>query len=299
MDLLISAIVYGIITGSVLAVGALGFNLQFGVTNYANFAYGPFLTFAAYMVFVLNGEPFQIGFWPAEVGAVLATGLLSFLIGNFVFTPFFKRRPQLLFGLAVTFSMAIIIDGVIDAIWGSYVHEVAYPVGALTVHRLGNLSVTNLDIAFVGLAVLVFGATHLLLRYTRLGRMLRAMSDNEQLAIACGIRTRRMTAITWALTGVLAGIAGVAYELEIRSFDPTLGDNVFYILVAAVIFGGIGRPFGSIVGAVAMGIVSQVGVLIVGEAYSTVSIFVVLVALMLVRPDGVFGARARSVFATA
>ncbi len=299
MSLVASAAVYGLIAGSILAIAALGFNLQFGVTNYANFAYGPFLTVAAYSVFVLNDSPFHIGFWPAEIGAVLVTGLASFLIGQFLFTPFFKRRPQLLFGLTVTFSTAIILDSVIVGIWGSYVNVVTYPAGALDVHTFGSLHLTTLDFAFVLIAVVVFGTTHVLLNFTRLGRTMRAMSDNDDLAVACGLPTTRITALTWGITGVLAGIAGVSYQLEVRSFDPTMGDQVFYLLVAAVIFGGIGRPFGSIVGALAIGLVSQLSVLVVGEAYSTFAIFVVLVVLMLTRPDGIFGARARSVFATA
>lgn len=299
MSLAISSIVFGLIAGAILAVAALGFNLQFGVTNYANFAYGPFLTFAAYSVYFFGQSPLHIGFWPAEIGGVLATGLMSLLIGQFLFTPFFKRRPQLLFGLTVTFSVAVILDSIFVGIWGSYVNVAQYPPGALDVHNIGGIRLTDLDFTFVGMAVVIFLATHLLLNYTRIGRMMRAMSDNEALAIACGLPTGRVTAITWAVTGMLAGVAGVAYQLQVRSFDPTMGDQVFYVLVAAVVFGGIGRPFGSIVGALAIGLVSQVSVLLVGEAYSTVAIFVVLIGLMLVRPDGVFGPRARSVFATA
>lgn len=299
MGLWFASSIYGLIAGATLAIAALGFNLQFGVVNYANFAYGPFLTFAAYMAYTFNGSVFHFGFWGGEVGGVVATAALSFLIGQFVFTPFFKRRPQLLFGLAVTFSAAVVMDSAFTGIWGSYVREVAAPTGALGVHHFGSVYITNLDISFVVLALLIFFLTWLTLSRTRLGRSMRAMSDNTDLAQVCGLPTGRITGITWILTGALAGIAGVVYQLQVHSFDPTMGDQVFYLLVAAVIFGGIGRPLGAVLGAIAIGLVSQLSVLVVGEAYSTVSVFVVLVVLILARPDGIFGPRARSVFTTA
>jgi branched-subunit amino acid ABC-type transport system permease component len=299
VGLWVASSVYGLIAGATLAIAALGFNLQFGVVNYANFAYGPFLTFAAYMAYTFSGSVFHFGFWGGEASGVVATAAMSFLIGQFVFTPFFKRRPQLLFGLAVTFSVAVIMDSMYTGIWGSYVHEVNPPAGALDVHRIGSVYLTNLDLSFVALAILVCLVTWVTLSFTKLGRSMRAMSDNTDLARVCGLPTTRITALTWIITGAIAGIAGVAYQLQVHSFDPTMGDQVFYLMVAAVIFGGIGRPFGAVLGALVIGLVSQLSVLVVGEAYSTVSVFVVLVVLMLARPDGVFGPRARSVFTTA
>lgn len=291
--------VYGLIFGAILAIAALGFNLQFGVTNYANFSYGPLLTFAAYAAYVFNVAPLHLEFWLSEVLAVAAASLASLLIGKYLFTPFFHRRPQLLFGLTVTFSTAIILDSVLVGIWGSYVREMNPPAGALTVYSLGELKLTNLDIAFVVLALAVFAVIHLVLTRTQLGKSMRAISDNGMLATVCGLRTGRITSITWAMTGAMAGIAGVADQLYVHSFDPTMGDQLFYLLVAAVIFGGIGSPLGAIVGALVIGLVSQLSVLVVGEAYSTVSVFVVLVILMLARPNGILRTRGRSVFTTA
>jgi branched-subunit amino acid ABC-type transport system permease component len=299
MGLWLASTVYGLIFGAILAIAALGFNLQFGVTNYANFSYGPILTFAAYSAYVLHVEPLHLGFWASEVLAVVATAIASWILGQYLFTPFFRRRPQLLFGLTVTFSTAIILDSIFVGIWGSYVKNLDAPAGALSVHRLGTLRLTNLDIAFAVLAVLVFAATHLILSRTRLGRSMRAMSDNGTLATVCGLPTARITAITWAMTGAIAGIAGLADQLYVHSFDPTMGDQLFYLLVVAVVFGGIGSPLGAVVGALVIGLVSQLSVLVVGEAYSTVSVFVVLVVLMLARPNGIIRTRGRSVFTTA
>jgi len=295
----VAGIVYGSISGAVLAVAALGFNLQFGVTNYANFAYGPMLTIGAFAAFVFDVNPLHFGFWPSEVLAVLVTGVISLGIGQYLFTPFFRRRPQLLFGLTVTFATALILDSVLLAVWGSYTREISYPNGALTVHNVGFLRLTTLDLAVVGVACVVLVGVHVLLTRTRLGRQMRALSDNESLATACGLSVSRILAVTWAGTGVLAGIAGLSEQLMVRSFDPTMGDQIFYLLVAAVIFGGIGRPLGAVAGAMVVGIVSQVSVVFVGEAYSTVSIFVVLLGVMLLRPNGLLGARVKSVFASA
>lgn len=291
--------VYGLIFGAILAIAALGFNLQFGVTNYANFSYGPMLTLAAYAAYVFNVAPLHLDFWVSEVLAVIATAAASLLIGKYLFTPFFRRRPQLLFGLAVTFSTSIILDSIYVGIWGSYVRNMDPPAGSLTVYTIGSVRLTNLDIALVVLAIIVFALVYLILGRTHLGKSMRAMSDNETLSMVCGLPTARITSITWALTGAVAGIAGLADQLYVHSFDPTMGDQLFYLLVAAVIFGGIGSPLGAVVGAIVIGLVSQLSVLVVGEAYSTVSIFVVLVVLIMIRPNGVIRPRARSVFTTA
>lgn len=295
MNLLIPALVYGVVDGSLLAVAALGFTLQFGVTNYINFAYAAFLTLSAYMAYTAESA-LHVNFWFAALFAVIFTGAASFLVGQYLFSPFFRKRPQLLYGLTVTFAGSMILENLLLGIWGSYLHEAQYPAGALAEHSLFGVNVTTFDIALVVLAAVVFVGVHMLLNHTKTGHAMRAVADNRELAQTCGLRVNRLVGIAWLGTGLIAGVSGIAAALYSNSFDPTLGDQYFYLIVAAVILGGIGRPYGALLGALVVGIVGQLAALTLGIAYAPVCIFGLLVLLMLVRPDGIFGASGRSVF---
>lgn len=292
MDIWISTFGYGVIDGAVLAVAAVGFTLQFGVTNYVNFAYGEFITFGAFMAVVVGGPQLGMPIWASLIAAALLTGLLSFLIGRFVYTPFFLRRPQLLFALAMTFAVSLILASIWQMIWGVTYRELIY--GGTEVHALGPFLVTTAQLAFVGLAVVSLLGVHLLLTYTRLGRTMRAMSDDRNLAIACGLDTNRTTSLTWLITGFLAGTTGVVQAMQQHTFNTNLGDTYVFLIITAAVLGGIGRSYGAVIGALIIGITAQLAVLVVGAALSPVVVFVILVFLMVARPSGLLGASNRA-----
>lgn len=289
----------GIISGAIIAPAAVGFTLQFGVTNYVNFAYGELLTFAAFMVWTFNNSAFHLNLIEAGLLAALLTALGSLVIGGFVYTKFFQRRPQLLYVLVVTFAVALILESGYRAIWGSQENLLAYPNGSSDSIGLGPVAITNLELAYVAVSALALLFVHSLLRYTKLGRMMRAMSDDAMLAVACGLPVRRTTNLTWAITGFLGGIAGVVLALQSHGFDSTLGTQYVYLIFAAVILGGIGRPYGAILGALIIGLVFQLTSLFVGSGLSPLGVFAVLVILMLARPEGLFGSTGRSAFRSA
>jgi branched-subunit amino acid ABC-type transport system permease component len=291
---------FGLIDGAILAVAALGFTLQFGVTNAVNFAYGEFITFGAFGVVLVNGLGVHTNFWETVVIGAVSGAVLSVVIGQFVYAPFLKRRPEILFSLVLTFGMSLILVNAYIAIWGSgfrVLEPISYPTGDADVHQIGPFIVTTLQLWFLLLAVIFLLIAYLLLNYTRLGRSMRAISDNRALAIVCGLNLRRITTYTWLITGALAGAAGVVQALQAHSFQPSLGDTFVYLVFASVVIGGIGRPLGAVLGAVIIGLVTQLAVPIVGAAVSPVAVFVVLVALMIFRPSGLFGSTGRSAFA--
>lgn len=289
----------GIISGAIIAPAAVGFTLQFGVTNYVNFAYGELLTFAAFMVWTFNNSVFHLNLIEAGLVAALLTAIGSLVLGGFVYTKFFQRRPQLLYVLVVTFAVALILESLFRAIWGSQENLLVYPSGSDNAIGIGPVTVTNLELGYLAVSALALLFVHALLRYSKLGRMMRAMSDDAMLAIACGLPVRRTTNVTWAITGFLGGIAGVVLALQSHGFDSTLGTQYVYLIFAAVILGGIGRPYGAILGALIIGLVFQLTALFVGSGLSPLGVFMVLVILMLARPEGLFGSTGRSAFRTA
>ena len=289
----------GIVDGAILAPACLGFSLQFGITNYVNFAYGEALTFAAFMAWMFGVEKFHLGFVQYVLVASLITALGSLVIGAFLYTPFYKRRPQLLYLLVLTFATALILSSLYVGIWGEAPHVLAYPAGADTKRYLGPFLVTNLELIFVAISILILVATYSLLHYTRLGKIMRAMSDDRTLAAVCGLPIDLVSNATWFITGFLGGIAGVVLGLHSYGFDTTLGDSFVYLVFAAVIIGGIGRSLGAVVGALIIGLVFELSSLIIGSALTPVAVFGVLVVIMLFRPEGLLGTTGRSAFSKA
>lgn len=286
-----NALGFGLVDASILAIAALGFTLQFGVTNYVNFAYGTLLTFGAYMALEANVSPFHIPIWPALFIAGLCTALFGLLLNQLFLAPFMARRRGLIFALIVTFTLSLMLDDIYIVIWGSdfkqldYSGTAAYPVGPFVW--------SNYDIAFMLITLSCLVAVNLLLTRTRLGRSMRAMGDDLHLARVCGIRTEAVTAATWIISSFMAGVAGVMLAIEQRTFTTSLGDNVLFLVLGSVILGGIGRPAGAVIGAVIIGIAVQVGVLFIPSGLAPVLVFVALIGVMLLRPEGLTGATPR------
>jgi branched-subunit amino acid ABC-type transport system permease component len=300
MSTFLPLFVFGLIDGAIFAVAALGFTLQFGITNVVNFAYGEFITFGAYGVVIVNALGVHMSFWPTLIVGGLSGAVLSFVIGRFLYGPFFKRRSQLLFSLVLTFAVSLILFNLYLVIWGSgfrVLDTSSYPAGSADVHTVAGVTVTTLQLLFVVYAVICLVGAQLVLKYTRLGKSMRAIADNRDLATVCGLNLSRITNVTWLITGFLAGSAGIVEALQTTSFAPNLGDTFLYLVFASVVLGGIGRPVGAVLGAVIIGLVTQLSVPIVGSEVSPVSVFVVLVVLMLFRPQGLFGSTGRTSFA--
>lgn len=282
-----SVIVLGIVDSAVLAVAAVGFSLQFGVTNYFNFGYGEWLTFGAYIAWMVNAQWLQLNIWLAVVLAGLATAALSLLMNRAVFSPFTNRRRDPFFILIVTFAIGFLLNQAFIVVWGTDFRELnASPPSQIS---LGFAQISSDQLIFLVIAVACMVAIQLIFSRTRIGKSMRAVADNRRLAEVCGLRTRRIIDVTWMITGFLAGVAGVMLALQTRTFGPDMGDNYVYLIFPAVIIGGIGRSGGAVAGAVLIGIFAALGSLLIPASVSTVLIFVALVAAVLLRPQGLLG----------
>jgi len=280
-------VVFGIVDAAVLAIAAVGFTLQFGVTNYFNFGYGEWLTFGAFMAMVFNTEPLQLNIWVAMALAGLATALLSFAINRGVFMPFVKRRPEPLFILIVTLAVGLLLNNLYIAIWGTAYHE--YVTAARDVHQIGSVTLATDQFVFLLIAVALMLATHAVLAYTKLGRSMRAIADDRALATVCGLDAARLADVTWLMTGFMAGVAGVILAMQVHTFGTDIGGNFTYLIFPAVIIGGIGRAYGAMVGALIIGLLTALGVLVIPAALTPTLIFGAIVLIVLFRPQGLLG----------
>jgi branched-subunit amino acid ABC-type transport system permease component len=257
--------------------------LQFGMTNYVNFAYGDFMTLGAYLTWTLNvglGWPF----WPALFVGALLMAIPVLFISQFVLEPFTRRSGPTFHILIVTFAVSLILSNLILAIWGGDFQN--YNVGTDTPINLGPFILSVQQLGIIALAVTCMVAIHLLLTRTKLGKAMRAISDDKNLAAVTGIDTRRITTIVWVLSGMLAGLAGGVLALNVASFDPNVGVTFLFVIFAAVVFGGIGRPYGAMAGALVIGLVVEVSAVFIPSAYKLDVAFLVLMGVLLVRPAG-------------
>jgi branched-subunit amino acid ABC-type transport system permease component len=279
------AIGFGLVTASILALSSVGLTLQFGVTNYINFAYGELLTFGAYFTWVANSH-YGWNIWVALLVGAIMVGIVGVILNVFVLQPFIRRQYPVLFMLVVTFGLSLILSNLILAIWGADFRS--YTVAPDKQYNIGPFLLTGQQLIIIGISVLTMIAIHVLLTYTKLGKAMRAMSDNPTLARNCGINTELVTNFTWLLSGFLGGLAGVVLALNITSFQPAFGGDFLFVIFAAVILGGIGKPYGAMAGALVIGIVTEVAAVPLNSAYKNDAAFAILVLVLLLRPQGIF-----------
>jgi branched-chain amino acid transport system permease protein/neutral amino acid transport system permease protein len=278
------ALGFGLVTAAILALSAVGFTLQFGVSNIFNLAYGDVMTVSAYIAYVVNVDV-HASIWVAMLAGGVTGAVVSVAINRLVFVPFLRRGTALFTMVMVSLAVATIVQNAIQAVAGANFHSYT-PINDSSLHFLGMI-LTPTQLIIIAIAITAMLSLHLLLRYTRIGKAMRATSNDAELARSCGIMTDRVTAVAWALSGVLCGIAGVALALNLASFDFTFGNSFLLVIVAAAVFGSVGQPYGAMVGALVIGIVSEEAA-IISPSLKQVVAFAILVLILLVRPNGLW-----------
>ncbi|MHB8313371.1 MAG: branched-chain amino acid ABC transporter permease [Candidatus Dormibacteria bacterium] len=278
----VQALGFGLVTASVLALAAVGLTLQFGVTNYANFAYGDIMTLGVYLTWALTTSA-HLDFAIALVVAVIAMAAITAAVAEGVMGPFVRRSSPTVILLMVTFGLSLILNSVILAIWGANSNAFQLP-GTQPLH-FGALLLTPIQLTIIGGSLVAMLAVHLVLTRTGIGKRMRAVSDNRDLARVSGISPTPVVRATWAMTGALATLAGVSLAVEASQFSPGLGEGFLFVIFAAVILGGVGRPYGAMLGALVVGVVTEVVALWLPQ-YKLDVAFVVLILVLLIRPQG-------------
>jgi branched-chain amino acid transport system permease protein/neutral amino acid transport system permease protein len=277
------AIGFGLVTSAILALSAVGFTLQFGVSNIFNLAYGDTMTVAAFVGYLADRA--GLGLWAAMLTGAAAGAVTSVLISRMIFVPFLRRGTSRFTMVMVSLALAVILQNAIQAVAGTSYRSYAEGQGR-SLHLAGMI-LTPYQLVIIGVAAASMLALHLLLRFTRAGKALRATAADPELARSCGIATGRVVTAAWALSGALCGLGGVALALNLATFDFTFGNAFLLIIVAAAVFGSVGEPYGAMVGAVVIGMASELAA-IWTPALKQVVAFVILAVILLVRPNGLW-----------
>jgi len=282
---LISAAGFGLVTASILALAAVGFTLQFGISNVLNLAYGDTMTAAAFAAYLANRA--GLGLWPMLLAGGIFGAAVSLALNRFVYMPFRRRRTSLFGMVIVSLSVAVIIENLLLAGFGPSFFT--YQLGRSRTLRVGPLELTVDQLLIIALAVAAMLALHLLLTRTRLGKAMRATSTNPSLALGCGINTGRVIDVAWLLSGFLCGVAGVVLVVNTTAFRSTTGNDFLVLVVAAAMLGGVGKPYGAMLGALVLGLVTEITAGFIASGLKEGFAFATLVVVLLLRPQGLFG----------
>jgi len=275
----------GLTLGVIYALGAVGLTLVYGILKLVNFAHGDFLTFGAYMAYMVNvtwGMPLFAGIFVA----MAATAVLGLFLERAMWRPMRSRGAGFLQLLLMAIGLAFIIRSTIQWFWGTEIRTLDVNVVDSATFLGLRIGETELMVVLVGLVVLV--ATGLVVRFSLLGKQMRALSDDLALAETAGIDTRRVILYTWIFSGALAGLAGVLSG-ALTNLRPELGFELLLPIFAAVILGGIGNPFGALVGGLVLGVVIEWSTLVIEPRWKVTVGFVALIIALVIRPQGIFG----------
>ena len=299
----------GLIVGSVIALGAVGVTLTYSLLKFANFAHSELLTWGAYLAMTFMGVfiavsgggvmrpigPFSFG-WPLlaalAVSAAL-TALLALAVEALVFRRLREKGAAIVLVIA-SFGAALALRNILMFVYGSlpdyYSREIQIAVRILPRDVMGGVRITPDQIFVLGLAVVLVVLLHLFLTRTIMGKAMRATSENPALARVAGIDVARVIRVTWIIGAVLAAVAGVFAGLTVQ-VRPFLGFDLLLPLFAAAILGGIGSVYGAVIGGLIVGLAESLSVPIFGAEYRAAIAFLILIAILLVRPTGLFGER--------
>ena len=280
----------GLSLGAIYALGAVGLTLVYGILKLVNFAHGDFLTFGAYLAYLVNvtwGMPLVLAiFW-----GMLMTAVLAIILERVMWRPMRARRAGLLQLLLMSIGLAFIIRAFVQYVWGTEIRTLDVNVTE-TVSFLGlTIGRTELIVIAIGFVVLI--GIGLMLRMTLLGKRMRALSDDLELAETTGIDTSRVILYTWIFAGALAGLAGVLAGAT-TNLRPELGFELLLPIFAAVVLGGIGDAFGALAGGIVLGLVIEWSTLFIDARWKVTIGFVALIVVLIIRPQGIFG-RARAI----
>ena len=296
-------VVNGAVLGAIIALGAIGLTLIYGILNFANIAHGDYMTLGAYLtLFIVGGAlaalgiegtglgPFTFGYPVLLALPVAAAAVAAAAIGldALIYRRLRARGVNAVVLAMASLGVAIALRGLVQIVWSGDAQRL--PRESKSVYHLPMDVRVPPDAIFVAVvAVALVTAVYLILTRTKMGKAMRATADNPQLARVSGIDTQRVIRWTWAMGASLAATAGVLLAVYQAQMLPIMGWRFLIPLFAAAILGGIGNPYGALVGAFAIGVASEVSTQWINPSYKPAVAFAILIAMLLARPRGIFG----------
>jgi len=276
-------LINGIIAGGVYALFAVGLTMVYSTFRFINFAHGELIAWGAYGVLLFSSSPFNFPLVLAFGLAVILVVALALLQHRLVFSPLKNSQPVTL--LIASIGLSFLLRSFLQLYFGSDLRS--YETGYFGTFAVGEILVTQVQFAMFVLSLLFFVVLHLLLTKTIIGRSMRAVSDSMELAGIYGISTRRVSTFVWVISAVFAASGGFLLALD-TSLDPMMGLTFMIKAFAAVLLGGVGNVWGALVGGLSIGVVENLGTAFISPGYKDVTAFVLILIILLFRPQGIF-----------
>ncbi|MBE9178327.1 branched-chain amino acid ABC transporter permease [Oculatella sp. LEGE 06141] len=280
---LIQLLVNGIAVGSVIALASVGLTLTYGILRLANFAHGDLMTLGAYLTLLANASGVNI--WISiAIGAVLTVGV-ALLTEKLLWSPMRDRRASTTTLIIISIGLALFLRNGIILLWGANNQSYRLPVAsALDIY---GIRIAQSRVIVVVLAIVVIFGLHYLLQNTKIGKAMRAVADNVDLARVSGINVEYVVIWTWVIAAGLTAVGGGMYGL-ITAVRPNMGWFLILPMFASVILGGIGNPYGAIAGAFVIGITQELSTYWLSPEYKLGVALLMMILVLLVRPQGLF-----------
>jgi branched-subunit amino acid ABC-type transport system permease component len=286
MDILLQSIVNGILAGCIYALFAMGLTLIYGVLNFVNFAHGELIMWGAYFLYLFVSEPFSLPLVVAVVPAIVCTVCLGLAMDYAVFRPL--RKADRLTLLIAAMGLSFLLRNAAQFFWGAEVRT--YGLEIVRGYRFLGVSLTAHQLLIIAVTVVCVIGVYLLFFRTSLGKSMRAVSDNLELARVVGINARRSIQAAWVVSAVLAGTGGILLALD-TNLNPEMGVINLVKAFAATLIGGVGNLWGALLGGLLIGLAENLSVLVISPGYKDAVAFAIMVGILLTRPYLVAGKR--------
>jgi len=276
----------GLIAGAIYSLVALGFSLIYSTCNFSDFAHGSTVSFSAYFLYFLFLSH-GINFWLVIILTIIFASIFGLLVNVIVFRELRKRKASNLILMMASFSLLIVFESLILILFGADVKTIGFIPVTEGLQILGAI-ITPLQIVIVSVSFLLLVIFFFFMKKSKIGKAMRAVSDNKDVAEIVGISSERIYNWSFVIGSAIAGIGGILVGLE-QNLQPTMGTNLMIKGFTAAIIGGIGSPFGAVLGSYLLGFSENFGIWYLPSGYKDAIAFVILFIFLLFRPQGILG----------
>lgn len=286
MEYLLQSILNGILAGCIYALFAMGLTLIYGVLNFVNFAHGELIMWGAYFLYLLMEKPIGLPLSLALLPALFFTIMLGLGTDRFIFQPL--RQANRLTLLIASLGLSFLLRNGAQFFWGAEIRTYGFEIKRGM--RFWGVSITSYQVAIIIASVICVAFLYLLFYKSRIGKSMRAVSDNLELARVVGINSKRAIQLAWIIAAVLAGIGGILLALD-TNLQPGMGLINLVKAFAATLLGGVGNLWGALLGGIVIGLAENLGVLVISPGYKDAIAFGIMVLMLLLRPMVLFGSK--------
>jgi len=278
-------IVNSIIAGSIYALVALGFNLIYGTTKFFNLTHGVIAAIGGYTVFFLS-KKLGLDLYFAITVAIIFSGFVGWLTEVFIYRPLRRKKSSAMVMLVASLGLFTALQAIIAILFTSQFQTLSKNIGTTKVYEIFGGVITEVQLIILVAGLLIMVALGLLIKFSKFGKAVKAVSDDEDVAKIVGINTNKIVGKVFFIGSAIAGVAGIAIGFD-TGIEPTMGMGLLMKGVIAAIIGGVGNVYGGVLGAFFLGFVENFGIWKISGEWKDAIAFIVLILFLIFRPGGI------------